>query len=329
MDNKLVKLAVDSYRGRAAGTYSTDDNMTVLRNAMIEANNGSTKLGFKDIRDGKCNGLFALVEEILTKTIVEGLPTNSPIFQFVDNKTVALGDKATFYIPDNSLLTVADIASGTQGIRRQRVEFGKTMSLDTQLKAIKIYEELDMVLSGRIDFNEFIDKVSKAFQTEINNDLVTTFMGTYSKVVAPYSVSSVYAEDKMIELIDHVEAATGMTAKLLGSRMALRKVKTDEGSDEGKNDLYNMGYQGKFNGTPKFVMKNGHKHGTTDFILNDTDIYVVAGDDKFIKFVTEGDVTMLMGDPTTKADFSQEFTMLQKYGIGIALSQEFGIYRIG
>lgn len=329
MDNKLVKLAVDSYRGRAAGTYSTDDNMTVLRNAMIEANNGSTKLGFKDIRDGKCNGLFALVEEILTKTIVEGLPTNSPIFQFVDNKTVALGDKATFYIPDNSLLTVADIASGTQGIRRQRVEFGKTMSLDTQLKAIKIYEELDMVLSGRIDFNEFIDKVSKAFQTEINNDLVTTFMGTYSKVVAPYSVSAVYAEDKMIELIDHVEAATGMTAKLLGSRMALRKVKTDEGSDEGKNDLYNMGYQGKFNGTPKFVMKNGHKHGTTDFILNDTDIYVVAGDDKFIKFVTEGDVTMLMGDPTTKADFSQEFTMLQKYGIGIALSQEFGIYRIG
>lgn len=328
MDNKLVKLAVDCYRGRAAGTYSNDDNMTVLKNAMIEANNGSSKLDYKSIRDGKCNGLFALVEEILTKTIVEGLPANSPIFQFVDNKSVALGDKATFYVPDNSLLTVADIASGTQGIRRQRVEFGKSMTVDTQLKAIKIYEELDMVLAGRIDFNEFIDKVSKSFQTNINNDLVSTFMGTYSKVVAPYLVSAAFEETKMIELIDHIESATGLTAKILGSRMALRKVKTDEGSNEGKSDLYNMGYQGKFNGTPKFVLKNGHKNGTSEFILNDSDLYVVAGDDKFIKFVTEGDVTILMGDPTAKADFSQEFTMLQKYGIGIALSQEFGVYRI-
>lgn len=326
--DKLVKLAVDSYKGRVSGNYSTEDNMTVLRNALIEANNGSTKLDYRAIRDGKCNGLFSIVEEILTKTIVEGLPDNSPIFGFVENKTAALGDKCSFYVPDNSLLTVADIASGTQGIRRQRIEFGKTVNVDTQVKAIKIYEELDLVLAGRIDFNEFIDRVSKSFQTQINNDITTTFLGTYSKVVAPYQQSGSYSEGTLLTLIDHVEAATGMTAKILGSRNAVRKITTTFTADEAKNDIYNMGYQGKFNGTPVFALKNGHKVGGTDFILNDTDIYVVAGDDKFIKFVVEGDVTMLVGDPSAKADFSQEFTMIQKYGVAVALSQAFGVYRL-
>lgn len=326
--NTLVKLAVDSYKGRIAGNYSTDDGMEVLKNALIEANNGSTKLDYKAIRDGKCNGLFAIVEEILTKTIVEGLPESSPIFSFVENKTVALGDKASFYVPDNSLLTVADIASGTQGIRRQRVEFGKTINVDTQLKAIKIYEELDLVLAGRIDFNEFITRVAKSFQTQINNDIVTAFLGTYSKVVAPYQQSGSYAEATLLTLIDHVEAATGMEAKILGSRTAIRKITTDFSAEEAKNDIYNMGFKGKFNGTPVFALKNGHKIGTDTFILNDTDIYVVAGDDQFIKLVVEGDVTMLTGDPTTKADFTQEFTMLQKYGIGVVLAQAFGVYRL-
>lgn len=40
---------------------------------MVAANNGSTKLNYKAIRDGKCQGLFALVEEILSRTVVEGL----------------------------------------------------------------------------------------------------------------------------------------------------------------------------------------------------------------------------------------------------------------
>lgn len=328
MDNKLVKLAVDCYKGHAAGNYSTDDNMTVLKNALIEANNGSNKLDFKAIRDGKCNGLFALVEEILTKTIVEGLPDSSPVFNFVDSKSVALGDKASFYVPDNSLLTVADVASGTQGIRRQRVEFGKTLNVDTQVKAIKIYEELDLVLAGRIDFNEFIDRVAKSFQTQINNDIVNTFLGTYSKVVAPYQQSGTYSEATLLTLIDHVEAATGMTAKILGSRTAVRKITTAVTADKAKDDMYNMGYVGSFNGTPVFALKNGHKIGTTDFILKDTDLYVVAGDDKFIKFVTEGDVTMITGDPMAKGDFTQEFTMLQKYGIAVVLSQAFGVYRM-
>lgn len=327
MDN-LVKLAVDSYKNKATGNYSTEDNMTVLRNALIEANNGSTKLNYKSIRDGKCNGLFAILEEILTKVLVEGLPSSSPIFNFVEQKQVAEGDKATFYVPDNSLLTVADIANGTQGIRRQRIEFGKTVTVDTQRKAIKIYEELENVLAGRIDFNEFINRVAKSFQAKINQDMVDTFLGIVDKVVSPYKATGTFAEDTMLTLIDHVEAATGQTAKIFGSRTAVRTLGLTASADSAKEDVYNMGYQGKFNGVPVFALKNGHKVGTTTFMLNDTDVYVVAGDDKFIKLVVEGDSTIIPSDPSTKADFSYEYTLMQKYGLAIAMSEAFGVYHM-
>ena len=70
--NDIVKVAVDAYRGNVT-KYSTGDSMELLRKALVEANNGSTKLNYKAIRDGKCQGLFALVEEILSRTVVEGL----------------------------------------------------------------------------------------------------------------------------------------------------------------------------------------------------------------------------------------------------------------
>jgi hypothetical protein len=120
-DKNLVKLAVDAYKGKIAGNYSKDDSLDVLRNALIELNGGSTKLDYKRIRNGECNGLFEIVEEILVKTIIEGLPEDNFFQQFVESRNLALGDQNSFYIEDNSLFVVADTAEGTQAVRRQRL----------------------------------------------------------------------------------------------------------------------------------------------------------------------------------------------------------------
>lgn len=71
-NSNIVKLAVDAYRGNVE-QYSTKQSMEVLRQALIETNGGSTVLNYKNIRDGKCVGLFTLIEEILSRTVVEGL----------------------------------------------------------------------------------------------------------------------------------------------------------------------------------------------------------------------------------------------------------------
>ena len=329
--NDVIKLAIDSYKGKIAGNYSVSDSMEVLKEALIEANNGSTTLDFRAVRDGDCKKLFAIMEEIVTKTVVEGLPSTSPIFDFVDFRNKALGDQDSFVVKDASLFAVADIAEGTQGIRRQRLVGGETVYVTPQLKAIKIYEELNRVLSGRIDINEMIARVSKSFLLKIGQDIYTAFAGTYSKLVAPYQVSGTFTEAKLTELIDHVEAATGMRAYVLGSKQAVKKITGITGidSDSAKEDLYAMGYVGHVGNNPVIAMQNGHKAGTTNFILNDTDLFVVAGDDKFIKFVTEGDTLIIPGDPMSNADLSQEFLMAQRYNVAVVMSTVFGIYRIG
>ena len=47
---------------------------------------------------------------------------------------------------------------------------------------------------------------------------------------------------------------------------------------------------------------------------------IIAGDDKPIKVVYEGNPIVLMGDPMTNADFTQEYLYGEKYGMGIVLA---------
>ena len=85
-------------------------------------------------------------------------------------------------------------------------------------------------------------------------------------------------------------------------------------------DLYNLGYCGKFYGTPVVAIPQRHKIGTTEFVLDDTMLTIVAGDDKPIKFVYEGDPIMFVKDPLTNADFTQEYFYAEKTGMGIVLA---------
>lgn len=331
MDKNLIKIAVDAYRGHVVGNYSVDDSMEVLHKALVEANGGSTKLDYRSIRDGKCNGLFAIVEEIINKTVVEGLPESCPLFNHVDFRNLKEGDSNVFELRDNGVFIVSDIADGTQGLRRQRLAGGEEITVKTQLKGIKIYEELRRILSGRVDFNELIDRVSKAFQRQITGDMYDAVVAGFDGLVSPYTngAAGSFAEGTLTDIIDHVEAATGMKAVILGSKQAVRKITSVKGSDadSAKEELNAMGYYGHFYTTPIVVMENGHKVGGTDFILKN-DLYIVAGDDKFIKFVTEGDTLIIPGEPTANADLSQEYFMAQRYGVKVVLSEEMGIYKL-
>ena len=66
--NDIVKLAVDGFKGTVE-KYSVREAQDTIKQALIAANNGNTTLNYRDIRDGKCNGLFTLLEEILSRTV--------------------------------------------------------------------------------------------------------------------------------------------------------------------------------------------------------------------------------------------------------------------
>lgn len=320
---EIIKLAIDAYKG-SVEKYSVGQSQEVLRQALVEANGGSSKLDYKAIRDGKCNGLFALIEEILSRTVVEGLTGDEFFNALVDFRNVAEGDQNIFVVEDSNLFVVDDVANGTQGIRRQRLGGSNEVSIPTTMKMVRIYEELNRVLAGRVDFNHFINVVAESFRQKMLNDIYTLWSGATADDlggVAYFPAAGSYNEDELLELISHVEAAAGgKTATIVGTKKALRALKDAIDGDVAKNDLYNLGYVGKFYGTPVVATPQRHKVGSTDFVFSDDVLTIIAGDDKPIKFVYEGDPIVLMGDPMQNADFTQEYLYGEKYGLGIVLA---------
>lgn len=320
---EIVKLAVDAYKGNVE-KYSTKQSQDVLRQALIDANGGSTKLDYKAIRDGKCSGLFTLIEEILSRTVVEGLQGDEYFNALVDFRNLAEGDQNVFVVEDNTLFVVSEAADGTQGIRRQRLGGAKETSIPTSLKAVRIYEELNRVLSGRVDFNDFINKVAESFRQKLLNDVYGLWSGATAADlggVTYFPTAGTYDEEDLLDLIAHVEAAAGgKPATIVGTKKAIRNLIPSIQGDGFKSDLYNLGYAGKFYGTPVVVTPQRHKVGSTDFVLKDDVLTIIAGDDKPIKVVYEGNPIVLMGDPTTNADFTQEYFYGEKYGMGIVLA---------
>lgn len=327
----IVKLATDAYNNRVT-QYSVAESQEVLRKALVEANGGSTVLDYKKIRDGKCNGLFTLIEEILSRTVIEGLQGDEFFNSLVEFRNVAEGDKNVFVVKDSDLFVVADAADGTQGIRRQRIGHSTETSIPTSPKYVRIYEELNRVLSGRVDFNEFIDKVAESFRKRLLDDVYALWTNATAAQlggVVYFPEAGAYDEDELLDLISHVEAAAGgKQATLVGTKKGLRNLKESIQSDGAKDELHNLGYYGKFYGTPVVAVPQRHKVGSTEFVMDDDIITIIAGDEKPLKVVYEGDPLVLMGDPLQNADLTQEYLYSEKYGMGIVIAgQNAGIGR--
>lgn len=320
---EIVKVAVDGYRG-CVEKYSVSDSQKLIREALVQANNGNTKLDYKAIRDGKCNGLFAIVEEILSNTVISGLAENALFNALVEFRNIAEGDQNVFLVEDSNLFVVDDSAEGTQGVRRQRIGGATETAIPTSLKVIRIYEELNRVLAGRVDFNRLIDVVAESFTQKVLTDINTLWSGATAADLggtAFFPTAGTYNEDTLLDVISHVEAAAGgKTATIVGTKKALRAIKDAIDGNEAKSDLYNLGYVGKFYGSPVVAIPQRHNAGSTEFVYDDDVLTIIAGDQKPIKFVYEGDPIIIMGNPSDNADLTQEYLYGERYGLGLVVA---------
>lgn len=328
--NQIVRVAVDAFHGKVT-KYSHDDSMELLRTALVEANGGSTRIDYKAVRDGKCGEVFALVEEILQRTVYEGLRDNDFFLQLVDERNIAAGDQNVFEIVDSNLFTVADAADGTQGIRRQRLDGSTTVTINTSFKVVRIYEELNRVLSGLVDFNHFINKVAESMKAKLLNDIYTLWTGVTAEDIggaAYFPAAGAYDERTLLETIEHVEAAAnGKSAVILGTKTALRNLVPAVQSNGSRDDLYNMGYYGKFYGTNVVVLPQRHKVNSTEFQYDNDTLTILAGDNKPIKLVREGESIIIPGNPLDNRDMTQEYMYGEKYGLGLVMASNTGIGR--
>lgn len=333
--NDIVRLALDTMHGTVSGNFSVNDASEALRKAFIELNGGSDKITAKTFRDHP--QLFQIIEEIMPAVIEQGLRGDEFVFNLVDYRNIAEGDENEFWSEDASDLIVSRIANGSTSIRRQRLNIGQHITIPTQMRAIKVYEELNRLMAGRISFNTLVDRLSGSFTRNMYADILAVLEGVTSSTAglnATYVKSGSFDATSLREMIAHVEAATGQSATIVGTKIGLGKIADNSdgavalASNTAKEDLYNLGYFGKFSGTPMVSMRQTHKPGTDTFAINDNKIYIIASDDKPIKFVNEGEGLMVNTDAFSNADLTQEYLYGQKYGCGAIFNQKMGIWTL-
>lgn len=326
---ELLQVMIDAVKGNYMENYSKGQTSEAIRNALIEANGGSTKLNLKTFHRG--SEIYSLVEELIPTIIDEGFKDDDVIFSLVEYRNIADGDEQEFIIEGNSLFAVADAAAGVKGVRRQRIDKTQSVNVKTSVKMVRVYEELNRLLAGRINFTDFVDKVAKSFKEKILEDAYKAIdsisentIGLDSNYVVAANTAG--AEEALLKLIAHVEAATGMPARIYGTKAALRKVPNAVMSDEAKSDLYNIGYFGKFNGTDMVCLRQLHKPGTSEFVMKDDKLFVLASSDKPIKVVNEGEGIMFENEPTDNNDLTKEYVYGQPMGTAVICSSKMGVF---
>ena len=242
--NEILAVAIDAVKGVSDGKFSSKQTSDELRAAFIELNGGSTKINPKTFYRG--NALFELIQELIPEIIKEGINSDeNPLFrELVEYRNIADGDTAEFDVVGDAHFVVATAANGIQGVRRQRIVGAETVTVPTFTKIVRVYESLGRLLAGRIDFNKFTEGVAKAFKDCIASaayDVINGLNASTAGLSATYVLTGTPTEGDIVALIEHVEAATGKPAKILGTKGALRKLTVASAGEMYKDDMYKLG----------------------------------------------------------------------------------------
>lgn len=325
MKTDLIKLAVDTYKGQL-GNYSSNEANEVLRKALIDMNGGNAKLDRKSFRRNKVE-IFEIIEETLEVLVAEGL--DNQFQDLAETRNLSLGDQNEFHIPDTNLFPVSVTADGNGNVRRQRIGDDKIVTVPTRTYTVKVYEEFNRFLAGRINWAEMVNRVSRSFTNKLKNDVYTAIYNSFDDLSSTYGISAQYDEATLTELAQHIEAATDSDVIVFGTKAALAKITPSTISDRMRDEKNETGYYGVVNGIELREVKQSHKIGTDEFAIdNDFLLVVPTLEDKMVKVVNEGEAFMQEQAGGQTADMSMEYLYGMKMGVSVIPAAKYGIYRL-
>ena len=327
-NNEILAVCIDTIRG-VPDKYSSKQTSEEIRNALIEMNGNSTKLSPKTFRPG--NPVFELIQELIPVIIDEGIRSqNNPLLDLMEYRNIADGDSTEFYVDADAYFAVASAARGIRDVRRQRISGGTTVSVPTEMKIVRVYENAGRLLAGKITWDKFVDGVTKAFNEAISTmgfNALKNITASTAGLNATYVKSGSITESNLLTLVEHVEAATGKKATIYGTKTAIRLLGSAvTTSNEINTDLYNQGYYGKISGVPTYAFAQVHEPGTDTFLLPNDALWVIAADDKPIKVVNEGSGLLIERPYTENADLTQEYIYGQPIGAAAVVASKLGYW---
>lgn len=327
-ENDLKQLARDMYADRAL-VYNDVPAEDAFRNMIYEA------LG---VKEGENISHYAWqknkteVFQILSTAIDAVLPTIliDQFDSFADIRNVAAGDKPHFTIEDNSLFHVSMIASGTQDLQRQEL-LGGHFTVDTDWYGAAAYAEFEKLLVGQINFKSYVDRIALSFTNYIQTRTYEAFAQSYDSVRAVRKAEGTFDEDKLIEIAQHIQAASGgRGVEVYGTLAGLRKVsKGTDKSGNMKDRMNKVGYLDTVAGLDLIALPQAYTAGTEEFAVDDNTLIILPKGEKIVSIVLEGESLVEEESGTNRNDMQREFKTMKKFGIRVASLSIYGMYKLG
>lgn len=320
----LQRLALDVYNGKSV-MFNEVNGEEAIRNAINIAVGG--EFNYKNFRENKYK-VFSIIEEVLDVTL--GVVITNQFDNLAEVKNVAVGERPSFRVDDNSLFRIARIAGGNNDLRRQKIT-NRRFEIETDYFGAKIYAELEQFVAGMVDWTGMVNRLTLSFANDLGVRIYEAISKSYSALNATYGVTGTYNEDVLFDIVQHVEAKSGgRKAVVMGTKKALRKVAKDlVMSDAMKDKMNSVGYIGTVGGTDLVLLPQAHKVGTDEFFVDDNMLLVVPQNEKIVKVVVEGETQMIeVADAGARNDQQMEYLVQKKMGVGAMQSAIYGIYKI-
>lgn len=320
-------VAIALYKGNVQTKFgrSEDEANELIRKAILKAagcENGWDKYMFEHNK----HLVFKILSEILDEVVGEQVAKQYE--EWVDFRSVALGDTIEFNVPNKDLFEVGIVADSTDNLRRQRILHGKIAMNSFQL-GVKIYEEYLMFVMGKIDFVDMIKRVAKSVEHTLMRVVVKAIENAYVPVGnEKYGFAGTYSDDEVLRVAENVQAKTGLRPVIYGSKSALANLRKSSAalwSEAEKEEVRRAGHVGLFNGYDVVEIPN-FMDNKDELVLNQNVLFIIPDGTKIVKLLNEGQAEIhQVAEQHARADQQIEYQFMQRFQLGVLKSNVYGV----
>lgn len=352
LDTSVKNLMFDLGAGREI--YDAEANRVVsraeasdtIRNACFEYlgldKNSTEKQIKRALKSERGTQFFEVIEEIIDVQIAHGLAENEFFNAYVDSKNMKDGDRNEFWTDDEVILSVSKVAGDKHDLSIQRLGSGQSYHVDTAVYGIKVGGDIRLFLTGRKDWNAFVDAVTKAYLVKVQTLISSQFANGVNLLPVPATLKGTGAlgastKAKFDEIIEKVSAANECSVVIMGTKTALKslnaltKVDWADPANSIKESVANTGIIGGYEGTPlmEIPQKFTDKELATPLVDNKKLYIMPAVDEKFIKFVDYGETELEISEKGATKDDMQSLEVQRRMGVGTLMTKYHGEWTLG
>lgn len=284
--------------------------------------------------------LFEVIEEDIDFQVEEGFRENEFFNKFVDMRNIKRGDRNEFWTEDEVLLSVVKVAGDHHDFTLQRLGSGESMSVSTSVYGIAVGADIDLYLAGRLDWAKFTQQCADAFVRKIQNDSYAAVMNAGTSLPTMFKGTGTLdaaAKEDFDQLIEDVSTANGnCPVYILGTNTALKKLNNladvNWASEGAKVAMTNTGRLGNYETTDLVEIPQRFAVDFVDLpdeqkrlITSGKLLIMPAIEDKFVKFVDEGETEILeITEKAARMDDTMKYEVQRAMGVTVQIGRYFG-----